>query len=211
MNLKDEFKLILEFEKKNRNMFLKGKPFSASKAKDFKYGNKAHEKLLEEKFINGRKEKKPKKSNIVPDAAVYEYIIAKHSINDIETVRKYHNIAMDAENKMGHLLEEYIYQNIKNSGWIWCSGDILRAIDFIKKDENNKKDPWRALQIKSSDNSENSSSNKVRKNTKIKIEKWFRRFSQRTETNWPKLVDLTECEELSNDGFLKFIQEKAKS
>ena len=54
-------------------------------------------------------------------------------------------------------------------------------------------------------------SNKVRKDTKIKIEKWFRRFSQKTETNWPKLVDLTECEELSNDGFLKFIQEKAKS
>ena len=38
--------------------------------------------------------------------------------SEIKNVRYHHNIAMDAENKIGYLLEEYIYQNIRDNGWI---------------------------------------------------------------------------------------------
>ena len=84
-------------------------------------------------------------------------------------------------------------------------------MDFIKKTKNNKKEPWFALQVKNSDNSENSSSNKVRKGTKIKIKHWFRRFSKKNKTNWDKLVEITGCEKLSNENFLEFLRGKAKN
>ena len=213
MTLDEEFKIIKEFEKKNRNMFLKGKPFYTFRSKNFVYGNKEHIKKLKEKFVNGRKEKESNETDIIPDFAVYEYIKTKYNLDDEkkETVKKHHNIAMDAENKMGHYLEEYIYNNIKSENWVWCTGDILRSIDFIKKTKNNKKEPWFALQVKNSDNSENSSSNKVRKGTKIKIKHWFRRFSKKNKTNWDKLVEITGCEKLSNENFLEFLRGKAKN
>ena len=116
---------------------------------------------------------------------------------------------MDAENRFGYYLEEFIYNNIKKKNWIWCTGSILRGIDFIKKDTKNKNEPWIMLQIKNSDNSENSSSNKIRKGTNIK--KWFRRFSMRNDTNWDKLIDITSCNDLSEDSFLKFLRIKAKT
>ena len=194
-------------------MFLKGNPFYPFRSKNFVYGNKEHINKLREKFINGRKEKEFNKTDIIPDFAVYEYIKTKYNFDDEEKemVKKHHNISMDAENKMGHYLEEYIYNNIKSENWVWCTGDILRSMDFIKKTKNNKKEPWFALQVKNSDNSENSSSNKVRKGTKIKIRHWFRRFSKKNKTNWDKLVEITGCENLSNENFLEFLREKAKS
>ena len=116
---------------------------------------------------------------------------------------------MDTENRFGYYLEEFIYSKIKSQNWIWCTGSILRSIDFIKEDTENNKDPWIMLQIKNSDNSENSSSNKIRKGTNIK--KWFRRFSKKNETNWEKLIEITSNQELTEENFLIFLKDKAKS
>ena len=213
MDLKSEFKIIKEFEKANEDIFVKGKPFKKPSKKDT-YKSKDHLAKLFLTFQNSRPENKTKVNNnkpVIPDNAVYKYIEAKFDFTEsiIKNVKHHHNIAMDAENKIGYILEEYIYENIKKNNWIWCTGSILRSIDFIKKEIKNKKTVWRMLQIKNSDNSENSSSNKVRDGTPI--EHWFRRFSTKDKYNWKNLEILTGCEDLSEDNFLKFLEDKAKN
>ena len=211
-----EFEIIIEFERNNQNIFTDGEPFNRYRSKKMIYRSNEHLAILKERFLNDRplvKENKTQdknKKSVIPDSAIYEYIKEKHNFDDenILLVRNYHNMAMDAENRFGYYLEEFIYNIIKKKNWIWCTGSILRGIDFIKKDSKNKNEPWIMLQIKNSDNSENSSSNKIRKGTNIK--KWFRRFSMRNDTNWDKLIDITSCNDLSEDSFLEFLRIKAK-
>ena len=217
MTLDEEFKIIKKFEKNNQNIFTEGKPYNKYRSKKILYRSKEHLKILKERFMNDRPEFKDKlkldknKKNVIPDKAIYEYIKEKHSLTDenTELVKSYHNIAMDAENRFGYYLEEFIYSKIKLENWVWCTGSILRSIDFIKENNDDKKNPWIMLQIKNSDNSENSSSSKVRKGTNIK--KWFRRFSMRDATNWDKLVEITSNQNLSEENFLEFLKGKAKS
>jgi len=213
MDLKSEFIIIKEFEKANEDIFVKGKPFKKPSKKDT-YKSKDHLTKLFLTFQNSRPENKTKVNKnkpVIPDNAVYKYIEAKFDFTEstIKNVKHHHNIAMDAENKIGYFLEEYIYKNIKKNNWIWCTGSILRSIDFIKKETKKEKIVWRMLQIKNSDNSENSSSNKVRDGTSI--EHWFRRFSTKDTYNWKNLEILTGCEDLSEDNFLKFLEDKAKN
>jgi len=217
MTLDEEFKIIKEFEKKNKKIFLKGKTFNIYKKKKIKYGSKEHLNLLEERFKNGRNlnkdetsENKKKKKKVIPDPAVYDYIKTKYDLGDnsVEEVKYHHNIAMDAENKIGHYLEEFIYNKLNNKDWIWCTGGILRSIDFIKKNIN-KKTSWTMLQIKNSDNSQNSSSDKATKGTDIKL--WFRRFSLKGGTNWDNLKEITSSDDLTEENFLDFLRGKAKN
>jgi len=79
---------------------------------------------------------------------------------------RHHNLFMSAENIQGELLEEYIAKNIRAFGWIWCKGNILKAVDFC----NEQGAVY--LQIKNKNNTENSSSSAIREGTEIK--KWFR-------------------------------------
>lgn len=78
----------------------------------------------------------------------------------------YHNLFMSAENIQGNLLEEYISIYARPYGWIWCNGNVLRAIDFCSSDGAV------LLQIKNKSNTENSSSSAIRTGTTI--EKWYR-------------------------------------
>ena len=212
-----EFEIIKEFEKNNQNIFTDGEPFNKYRSKKIIYRSNEHLEILRDRFLNDRpliknnRTPDKNKKSVVPDTAIYEYIKEKYNFDDekILLVRDYHNMAMDAENRFGYYLEEFIYSKIKKKNWIWCTGSILRSIDFIKKDTKNKKEPWVMLQIKNSDNSENSSSNKIRKGTNIK--KWFRRFSMRNATNWDKLGDITSCDKLSENNFLEFLRKKAKT
>lgn len=82
----------------------------------------------------------------------------------------YHNLFMSAENIQGNLLEEYINKSIHPYGWIWCNGNVLRAIDFCSSDGEI------LLQIKNKSNTENSSSSAIRSGTSIK--KWYRLGTQ---------------------------------
>lgn len=79
----------------------------------------------------------------------------------------HHNLFMSAENIQGALLEEYIASGIAEHGWIWCKGNVLRAVDFCLPHPK-----LRLLQVKNKSNSENSSSSSVRSGTII--EKWHR-------------------------------------
>lgn len=108
---------------------------------------------------------------------------------------------MGAENIIGTLLERYIDNQASRFGWIWCAGSIVKAADFIRKNENG----WDVLQIKNRDNSENSSSAAIREGTDIK--KWFRTFSKRSGTNWDNFPDDKLKKVLSEKGFHQFIRD----
>ena len=77
-----------------------------------------------------------------------------------------HNLFMSAENIQGNLLEEYIAFKTRPYGFLWCDGNVLRAIDFCNTDGS------LFLQIKNKSNTENSSSSNIREGTNIK--KWYR-------------------------------------
>lgn len=87
-----------------------------------------------------------------------------------ERMIAYHNLFMSAENIQGNLLEEYISNSIHPYGWVWCNGNVLRAIDFCSTDGAI------LLQIKNKSNTENSSSSAIRTGTTIK--KWYRLGTQ---------------------------------
>ena len=114
---------------------------------------------------------------------------------------------MSAENLVGALLERYIAQVLEPHGWIWCAGDFIRAIDFIKY--NKSKGLWEAVQVKNRDNTENCSSSAIRHGTTI--EKWFRTYSKpskkrATNTNWENFPEEEFRDQLSEEGFLQFIR-----
>lgn len=194
-----EFNLIKEFGKSYPNTLKKIKNC-------VRFSDQYYSKLFKN-FISGRGKIEFKKSETTPDKAVYYFIKQKgfKSI-EVEKIKKYHIIAMAVENKIGLFLEEYIYTKIKDLGWVWCSGNVIQSIDFIKKDKDNS---WEKLQVKNSKNSENSSSNKVREDTDIKH--WFRRFHTTGETNWELLNKIMSVKCFSEIDFLKFLKNKAKN
>lgn len=77
-----------------------------------------------------------------------------------------HNLFMSAENIQGNLLEEYIARNVNAYGFLWCNGNVMRAVDFCNTTGSV------FLQIKNKNNTENSSSSNIREGTTI--EKWYR-------------------------------------
>lgn len=96
---------------------------------------------------------------IVRSTQGYTEAQAKNGVKD-------HNLFMSAENIQGNLLEEYIALRIRPYGFIWCAGNVLRAIDFCNTDGS------LLLQIKNKSNTENSSSSSIREGTSI--QKWYR-------------------------------------
>ena len=112
---------------------------------------------------------------------------------------------MCAENCVGSLLERYLDSVLRQQGWYWCCGNFIKAIDFINKDERGM---WLALQIKNRDNTENSSSSAIRNGTQI--QKWFRSFSKKGETNWDNLPELMQGYNLSESGFIAFAKKYLK-
>lgn len=72
--------------------------------------------------------------------------------------------------------------NLHPYGWYCCWGSTIDAVDFCKEDGS-------LLQVKTSNNSENSSSIRVRNGTEIRI--WFRRFFNKANTfNWVALNEI---------------------
>lgn len=126
-----------------------------------------------------------------------------------------HNLFMNAENIQGNLLEEYISNNIRKYGFLWCKGNILHAIDFCSTDG------MVLLQIKNKSNTENSSSSNIRSGTTIK--KWYRLGTKTVNKEkvpnykWDDLNNLVNqfktegftlkpCK-LSEDSYIEFIKD----
>jgi len=207
MTLNEEFEIIKEFAKTNKDMFPDGGNILFFRSKKFKYFSDEHLNNLKDKFINSRNFEN-KDVSTIPDNAVYLYIKKKFDKTDeeIETIKEHHNISMGVEDLIGHKLEEYIYSEASTNDWIWCSGNVLRSIDFIKKETNGEEINWKMLQVKNSDNSENSSSKKIREGTQIKH--WFRRFSKQNKHNWEKLHKILDINSLTEENFIKHLEEK---
>ena len=204
MTLDEEFKIIEEFIKDGNANFLK------PKSDKYKANSKDHIKKLKEYFSNARPEnkKKRKPSKTQNDEVLWEFIKSKHDLSDnqVKEYSKFHKLAMTYETILGSFLEEFVYLNLKDLGWIWCSGNIIQDIDFIKKtkDEDDTKYNWVSLQIKTSDNTENAPASRVRDGTSIL--KWYRRFSKdSTKDNWGELIKLVSE---NNEEVEKIIKEK---
>lgn len=145
----------------------------------------------------------------IPDHAVSVILQQCCGFTEVQTerIKIEHQFSMSAENLVGGLLERYIAQVLEPHGWVWCAGDFVRAIDFIKY--NTSTQLWEAVQIKNRDNTENSSSAAIRNGTDIK--KWFRTYSRpslrrATNTNWENFPEEEFRSKLSEEGFLQFIR-----
>jgi len=159
------------------------------------------------KFINGYKNRPSQRtSNPIGtqhDPILDEIISARirNTTEDLEAIKYGHRLAMSAENITGSLLEEYIATVLIKYDWHCCWGETMKSIDFCNAD-------GQLLQVKNSDNSENSSSKTVRDGTEI--QHWFRRFSRTGATNWQSLNDLVGIkkgsEKLSEQSFREFVR-----
>lgn len=141
-----------------------------------------------------------------PDPVVDEVLKAYGNVapENLERVCREHRLSMQAENIVGKLLERYVAPLLESRGWVWCAGETLRSVDFLK-DENS--DNVQLLQIKNRSNSENSSSKAIREGTKI--QKWYRIDSKTGRTRWECLQENSEntCTE---EGFYEFVKQEAK-
>lgn len=146
------------------------------------------------------------KSATLPDSIVKEILKMRcQNVGDnlADKIEGGHSLSMTIENIVGDLLEEYLSVRLAEHGWYCCWGSTVDAVDFCKQDGT-------LLQIKTSDNSENSSSSRVREGTDIK--KWFRRFSTKENVyNWAELNKLIGKNILSEDDFRAFVAKTIQS
>lgn len=161
---------------------------------------------LKHAFLTGRLPNHPTSPKTVQDVAVAEIMINyfEYSEKEIDKILEAHKDCMASENIVGDILERFLASVLEPAGWVWCAGSTVRAIDFIKK-ENNE---WFLLQIKTRDNSENSSSSAIREGTTIK--KWFRAYSRKEKFNWdafPFVEDIPSLkEQLTEENFRLFLR-----
>ena len=215
MSIQEDLDIILEFaEDRPNSLIRKGKSllsYTKTQKKKFEYNSEEHIEALKIKLTKGRN-KTFKNPKTYPDQAVYEFLKLNKEYSDeiIKNVIQYHYDAMGAENILGHYLEEFINENKGESNWIWCSGSVVDKIDFIEKIDVNGNTSWRALQVKASSNTENSSSKEVRENTEIFF--WCRRNAiKKNSQNWEKLQEFIDNENLNEENFLEFLRGKAKN
>lgn len=163
--------------------------------------NPALQDKFRTQFLRGRKEKHPEVPSTEPDGAFLDVMSYYYSCPySADLIIEIHKKAMASENIVGDILERYIASVLEPHNWVWASGSVLRAIDFIYQDPNGN---WTLLQVKNRDNSENSSSSAIRNGTPIK--KWFRSFSRKKSTNWPAFPVPQFAHLLSEDAFRKFL------
>ena len=203
MDLDKEFQIIKEFVQSGEGVFKK-----PQKNATFEYGDDKHLLSLKNTLIRSRGSKiSITEPETVTDDVLWEYIKLQKNLSNkqVKEFAKYHKIAMSIETKLGNLLESFIYKYIKKHNWIWCSGSIIQDIDFINKDiDESGEIQWISLQVKNSDNSENSSSSRVRVGTNIK--KWFRRLSKvKNKDNW---IELSKIVKKDDNELLKELSEK---
>lgn len=148
-------------------------------------------------------------SKVFPDSIIpllYKTLMPEKTDQDIAKEFEAHARLMNIENLTGELLEEYLAIKLKSNSWFCAWGSTIDAVDFCHTDGH-------LLQIKNSNNSENSSSSRVRNNTKIK--KWFRRNSTKDNSyNWAELIKITGVKDISESDFrnwsLKVISNNSK-
>lgn len=143
----------------------------------------------------------PSLPGTIPDLALAKILSKHYNVPDIDRTIREHQFAMGAENFIGYILEMYIFSEAHQHGWCLCPNAIIRSVDFVKKDKGGN---WKMLQVKNRDNSENSSSKKVRDGTDISH--WFRTFSKKEGSNWNNFPDDILKSVLNEASFFEFIE-----
>lgn len=154
------------------------------------------------------------------DEALFQHLVVhfsrEHENAELLAFEAYkqHFLLMGLENLNGTVLEQYLKTVLEPLGWIWCAGEVYKAVDFcyILGDK-----PDVLLQVKNKYNSENSSSSAIRNRTPIT--KWNRlnkpRRNDRTKPleNWPELQKIVDCnevnDELTESSYLRYIDENS--
>ena len=177
-----------EFPEKITKKSVKGVKRSLTKDEQIQNIKKAFERII-----------KPNKPGTVPDELVSDILekFYSHKKKERQKIHKQYQDQKQTEMKIGELLEKYISSKGKDFGWAFSSS-CIQAVDFIKKSGSN----WTTLQIKNSDNTENSSASAIRNNTTIL--KWFRRHSTKGTYNWDEFPDEELKNEMSEKDFRKF-------
>ena len=161
-------------------------------------------------FASARLPRAPQAPATVPDEMVSVILQEYFGIapEDLVRAKREHLLSMGAENLVGDLLERYLASVMEPKGWIWCSGAMVRAVDFVKA-PSQPGGSWRLLQVKNRDNSENSSSSAIRNGTDI--EKWHRTFSKKVGSNWAEFPDTALRQHLSESAFKSYVREYLRS
>lgn len=201
--LDSKFQILLAFLQANPDSF-------SSRNKKLSIETEEGIAALHENYLSEKNKKlELKESNTIPDVAVSMILKQWKNFSDekLEQIKVEHKLSMSAENKVGQLLERYIAEILEPHGWVWCAGDFVKAIDFIKYDEITK--TWKAVQIKNRKTTENSSSSAIRNGTNI--QKWFRTFdkpsrNRSSDDNWDQFPEGEFRNLLSEDGFLNYIR-----
>lgn len=163
-----------------------------------------------EKFLRGYNSRisccESKMPGTIPDEAIGIIIqasVTKLSKEQIGRIIYAHRLAMSAENILGLLLEEFLFEKLSSAGWAMAWGETVRAVDFCDKN-------GRLLQIKNRSNSENSSSSKIREGKPI--EKWFRVDATTGRYEWDRLATITgrTIVGLDEASFQRFIMDTLK-
>ena len=167
------------------------------------FGSELYWESLAGRYIRGRNPKTPKEPTTVPDTLVSIILQDYFGFEDhsIAKIAKEHSLSMAAENIVGDLLERYIASELEIHGWVWCSGEVVKKVDFLGVGTGETLE-WVPIQIKNRDNSENSSSSSVRDGTGIV--KWFRTFSRTGATNWEAFPEKVAGVTLSEKAFEEF-------
>lgn len=116
---------------------------------------------------------------------------------EISTATRIHGDFMVLENKVGKILESYLAHKLEPLRWIWCSGDFVDKIDFVKIGDNFSVN---VLQVKNKDVTENSSSSKGRGN----IPKWSRLKGKAADPDWHNFPDVEARKLISEKEFLDY-------
>jgi hypothetical protein len=177
--------------------------------KGVSFGSPDYIKKYAKKFAAGRILKPLKVNEKIADRMV-SVLLEKFypKPNEVAKILKGHGICMTLENKVGDLLERYIADILESNGWVWASGSLISAVDFIRP-PTAQNDLWHALQIKNSDVSENSSSRAIRDGTDIQA--WHRKFSKKPGDNWAAFPETFTQGKFSEEGFEKFVRKYVRA
>ncbi len=115
--------------------FLESNPEAAQPGRKREFGSDEYIKFFATGFAGARHLRPPVCPATVPDSMVAVILEQFFSVpgNEVATATRHHNLAMGAENIIGNLLERYISQVLEPHGWAWCSGSLVRDIDFVHK------------------------------------------------------------------------------
>lgn len=190
------------------------------------FSNETYAEKFVKTFFEGYEKrsssKKTRNSKTKPDELIDELIkvdikdnlkgkiITEENITKLlDVIREAHRYSMNVENIIGSILEEYLHEKLLQFGWAICWGECLPGVDICNKDGI-------LLQIKNKDNTENSSSSKIRERFRRKIygkkiDKWKRLIADSGNNCWDELnethLHLDNSNKLSEEDFTTFAKD----